>query len=90
MERNTTTCCRYCGETIDVKAKACPHCGSDERTGWSEYRYMDTIDTIDEGDYEEIYQNEFSGGDRKVSKKQFIIGSILLIILIFILIRAFL
>ena len=25
-------------------AKACPHCGADERTGWSEETYLDGVD----------------------------------------------
>jgi len=26
--------CPFCGEMISDRAKACPHCGSDEQTGW--------------------------------------------------------
>lgn len=28
--------CPICGAEVPVKAKACPECGSDENTGWSE------------------------------------------------------
>ncbi|NJK63905.1 MAG: hypothetical protein HC921_15570 [Synechococcaceae cyanobacterium SM2_3_1] len=33
--------CPNCGANVPVKAKACPECGSDEETGWSEAaRYL--------------------------------------------------
>lgn len=28
--------CPVCGEPVPPKAKACPHCGADERSGWNE------------------------------------------------------
>ncbi len=28
--------CPNCGEEVPIKAKSCPGCGSDEKTGWSE------------------------------------------------------
>lgn len=45
---------------IKRKAKACPHCGSDERTGWSDETYLDGIDLGDDIDYEEMVAKEFS------------------------------
>ncbi|NLL12116.1 MAG: zinc ribbon domain-containing protein [Fibrobacter sp.] len=54
-----TAVCVYCGEQIDATAKACPHCGSDENTGWSENTYLDGIDLVDEDQYEEIREREF-------------------------------
>jgi hypothetical protein len=33
--------CPYCGGDVPIKALACPNCGSDEETGWSEEaKYM--------------------------------------------------
>ena len=28
--------CPVCGAAVPAKAKACPHCGADERSGWNE------------------------------------------------------
>ncbi len=28
--------CPVCGEDLPPKARSCPHCGADERTGWDE------------------------------------------------------
>lgn len=28
--------CPVCGEVVKAEALACPHCGSDDETGWSE------------------------------------------------------
>jgi hypothetical protein len=60
VKEHATGVCRFCGETIKQSAKACPHCGSDEQTGWSEGTYLDGIDIGDEIDYEEAVRNEFS------------------------------
>ena len=41
--------CPVCGEDVPRGAKACPHCGADERSGWNEdaTRY-DGLDLPDE------------------------------------------
>lgn len=54
--------CPYCGEMIKRKSKACPHCGSDERTGWSDDTYLDGIDLGDGFDYDALEEEEFSAG----------------------------
>lgn len=36
--------CANCGEAIPPKARACPACGADERTGWRETSVYDGID----------------------------------------------
>ncbi|MGR3310831.1 MAG: hypothetical protein ACUZ77_08645 [Candidatus Brocadiales bacterium] len=36
--------CPNCGVDVPIKAKACPDCGSDENTGWSEDTMYDTLD----------------------------------------------
>ena len=53
--------CPYCGEYIKKNAKACPFCGSDERTGWSGETYLDGLGIDDEIDYDELVRNEFPG-----------------------------
>ena len=41
-------------------AKACPHCGADEKTGWSEEARYDDLDLPDESfDYGEFVKREF-------------------------------
>jgi len=82
--------CPYCGESLPKRAKACPHCGSDEKTGWSEYTYMDGINTsMDDGEYEDLYQSEFSSEKSQKSKKQIIIGIGLLVLFVLLVLRSF-
>ncbi len=61
MNKNDMVPCPYCGEMIRKKAKACPHCGSDERAGWSDDTYLDGIDLGDDFDYDALVEEEFSG-----------------------------
>jgi hypothetical protein len=53
--------CPHCGEYIKKNALACPFCGSDEKTGWSDQTYLDNIDLGDDVDYDELVRNEFPG-----------------------------
>ncbi len=50
--------CPHCGEKIRKDAASCRHCGSDDRTGWSEATYLDGIDLPEEGDYEDGLERE--------------------------------
>ena len=59
MRENNRVVCPFCGEAIERKAAACPHCGSDERTGWSNTTYLDGIDLGDDIDYDELAKREF-------------------------------
>lgn len=36
--------CPNCGAEVPKKAKSCPDCGSDEKTGWSEDAMYDGLD----------------------------------------------
>ena len=36
--------CPNCGAEVSLKASACPECGSDENTGWSEETMYDALD----------------------------------------------
>ena len=58
--------CPYCGEMIKRKVKACPHCGSDEQTGWSDDTYLDGIDIGDDIDYDSLVEKEFSGNKHSI------------------------
>ncbi|MEN9662752.1 MAG: hypothetical protein RL324_1701 [Verrucomicrobiota bacterium] len=44
--------CANCGAAIPRKARACPGCGADERTGWREDSIYDGLDLPDEADDE--------------------------------------
>jgi hypothetical protein len=60
----TPEICPNCGAEVPPNAKACPECGSDEETGWSEESRNDGLDLPDEKfDYEEFVDREF--GSRK-------------------------
>ncbi len=59
--------CPVCGAEVPAKAKACPECGSDEKTGWADNTIYDGTDIEDpeEFDYEDWKRREF--GRRKPS-----------------------
>jgi len=55
--------CAICGAEIPPKAKACPECGADESTGWSEDAGGERLGLPDEDfNYEEFVKREFGGG----------------------------
>lgn len=39
--------CAQCGAAIPPRARACPECGADERTGWRESSVYDGLDLPD-------------------------------------------
>lgn len=56
--------CPNCGADLPPNAKACPECGSDEKTGWSEEAYASSLDLPDDKfDYDKFVENEF--GEQK-------------------------
>lgn len=58
--------CPNCGAEVPPNAKACPECGSDKTTGWSEKAYADNLGLPDEEfDYDEFVKNEFGTGRAK-------------------------
>lgn len=46
--RPTPPTCAQCGADIPPNARACPHCGADERTGWDEVSLYDGLDLPDD------------------------------------------
>ena len=42
--------CPHCEAEVPLDAPACPECGSDEKTGWSENTVYDGLDLYDEED----------------------------------------
>jgi hypothetical protein len=54
--------CPQCGATVPPQARACPHCGSDEKTGWSEEASTADLDLPEDSfDYEGFVEREFGG-----------------------------
>ena len=52
--------CPNCGAAVPDGARACPECGADEQTGWSERAHAQRLDLPDEDfDYAEFARNEF-------------------------------
>ncbi len=52
--------CPNCGAEVPANAKACPECGSDEQTGWSEQAQSSGLDLPDEQfDYDDYVKREF-------------------------------
>jgi len=47
--------CPNCGALVPLKARACPECGSDEQTGWSERSQAQRLDLPDD----EFVKEEF-------------------------------
>lgn len=58
----TPNICPNCGAEVPLNAKACPECGSDEQTGWSEEARYDGLDLPDdEFEYDDFVKQEFGG-----------------------------
>lgn len=58
----TPDICPVCGEVVPPKAKACPECGSDEQTGWSDAGRAESLGIPnDEFDYDDYVKREFEG-----------------------------
>jgi hypothetical protein len=52
--------CPNCGAEVPPNAKACPECGSDETTGWSETAYEGGLGLPDEEfDHDKFIEKEF-------------------------------
>ena len=79
---STTFTCPNCGAEVPAKAKACPECGSDEKTGWSDERHYDGtgIEEPEEFDYEE-WQRRESGVPRPAIGWVWWVVAVLLLIL---------
>jgi hypothetical protein len=54
--------CPNCGAEVPRNARACPECGADEKTGWSEEAQHGHLDLPDEDfDYNDFVEKEFGG-----------------------------
>ena len=82
--------CPVCGATVPAKARACPECGSDEKTGWSDNTIYDGtgIEDPEEFDYERWRRREGLGGRRSGREWLVWIAALLMLMLIvFLLLR---
>ena len=58
----TPEVCPTCGAEVPPRAKACPECGADERTGWSDEADADNVGLPEDSfDYDEFVEREFKG-----------------------------
>ena len=75
--------CPACGEQVPAGARACPACGADARTGWSEGTLYDGLDLPDEA-----FEDDTAPGPRlpratgRTWKDYFTAGVALLLVLI--------
>lgn len=61
--------CPHCGADLPRRAKACPECGSCEKTGWSEEAAASGLGIPDpEFDYEDFTQREFGEAEKVVPR----------------------
>jgi hypothetical protein len=59
--------CPICGAEVPRNARACPECGADEKTGWSEESETQGLDLPDENfDYGEFIKREFEKKNRLI------------------------
>jgi hypothetical protein len=56
--------CPNCGAEVPSKARACPECGADEQTGWSDEAQAQRLDLPDDQfDYGDFVKREFGPAD---------------------------
>ena len=57
--------CPSCGVVVPRQARACPECGADEHTGWSEEALGQRLGLPDEEfDYDEFIKEEFGSTNK--------------------------
>jgi hypothetical protein len=63
--------CPNCGAAVPAQAVACPECGADEDTGWSDDAYAHRLGLPEEDfDYDEFVERELGEPDRPTLKPQ--------------------
>ena len=74
--------CPVCGAEVPARAKACPECGADENTGWSEEAQYEQLGIPDESfDYDDYVKREFGGKEpsRKLQWLWIVVAAALLL-----------
>ncbi len=65
----TPDTCPQCGADLSPGAKACPECGSCEKTGWSEEATASRLGIPDDNfDYEDFTRREFGGESETIPR----------------------
>jgi len=74
--------CPTCGAEVPAGAKACPECGSDEKTGWSENTVYDGtgIEDPEEFNYDDWKRRELGAGKRR-SRREWLWWAVAVLIL---------
>jgi hypothetical protein len=81
--------CPNCSAPVPPRARACPECGADEKTGWSQAAEEDPLNLeSDDFDYEEFSAREFGTPSRAGKKPKakplwWLVALILLIVFLF-------
>ena len=76
--------CANCGTAIPRKARACPECGADERTGWRETSVYDSVDLPASG-WSEADENRRELKSRRVNGVPWYwwcVGTVLVVLLV--------
>ena len=82
--------CPNCGAEVPPKARACPQCGSDEKTGWSDDAQTSGLDLPDEKfDYDEYVEREFGNSPKPEGLSWFwwLVAVLLLVAIVLVCIR---
>lgn len=83
--------CPNCGAEVPPRAKACPECGSDDQTGWSEEAQLDGLDLPDDNfDYNEFVKEEFGSKTpvpRGIHWFWWVIGILILVAFVLLMVR---
>ena len=62
----TPEICPHCGAELPRRARACPECGADDSTGWSESAGSEHLDLPEEKfDYADFVSREFGSASPK-------------------------
>lgn len=72
--------CANCGAAIPPRARACPECGADERTGWAEQDIYDGLDLPEDEETQE--RDNRSRQNRHTSRWFWLYVAIVLILLL--------
>ncbi len=86
MAKQSSFSCPACGEDVPARAKACPHCGACEKSGWNEEGSAgDGLDLPDEDfDYDKFTAEEFGTPRKLKGKERFwhIVGVAILVLML--------
>ncbi len=62
--------CPNCGALVPERAKACPECGADEETGWSEDATAQRLGVVgEEFDHEDFVRSEFGSSEDRIKPR---------------------